>query len=260
VALNPIGQYRDQGNLEARQRLWQYQDPHFDLVGWVLDVADIGPGQRVLDVGCGNGVYLEELRTRNLDAVGCDLSLGMIKAARPHSALANADVVALPFADEVFERVLAPHMLYHVDDRERAVHELRRVLAPGGVLVVVTNGSRHIRQLRALVERAVRRATPDWELQNPSTHAFSLDNGGEQLRWAFDSVTVLRPMGASAPVRVRDAAVAADYVASVADHYQDSTSRPWVEVVEDVRRDVQDAIDRTGAFTVTGDAGCFVCR
>jgi SAM-dependent methyltransferase len=259
VVLNSTTQYRDQRNLQARQRLWRHQDPYFDLVDWVLDIADIGSG-RVLDVGCGNGAYLEGLRARRIDAVGCDLSFGMIRAARPHPALANGDVVALPFPDEVFERVLAPHMLYHVDDRERAVRELRRVLAPGGVCVVVTNGSHHMRQLRAVVERAVRQATPGFQMQNPSTHAFSLDNGADQLRSVFDSVTVVRPIGASAPVPVRDAAIVADYVASVADHYQDSTSRLWADVVEDVRRDVQQAIDNSGVFIVTGDAGGFVCR
>ena len=59
---------------------------------------------------------------------------------------------------------------------------------------------------------------------------------------------------------VRDAAVAADYVASWAGFYQDQIARPWPEVVRDVRQDVQAVIDQEGAFVVSGDLAAFVCR
>jgi hypothetical protein len=62
------------------------------------------------------------------------------------------------------------------------------------------------------------------------------------------------------PVVIRDAAVAADYVASLADHYQDEVARPWAEVVEDVREQVQAVIGEQGAFTTYGDVAAFVCR
>jgi hypothetical protein len=63
-----------------------------------------------------------------------------------------------------------------------------------------------------------------------------------------------------APVSLTDAVMAANYVASVADHYQDETDRPWDEVVEHVREAVQQEIDTHGVFTVTGETGAFVCR
>ena len=150
-------------------------------------------------------------------------------------------------------------MLYHVPDRTAAVTELRRVLAAGGRCVVVTNGRDHMRALRALVEAAVRIATPGWEMRNPSTHVFSLDNGEDQLRAAFDRIDLVRPADV-APVVLTDAAVAADYVASVADHYQPGTTRPWPDVVHDVRAAVQREIDAHGAFVVRADSGIFVCR
>ena len=46
-----------------------------------------------------------------------------------------------------------------------------------GRCVVVTNGADHMRSLRSLVETAVRVSTPGWEMRNPSTHVFSLENG-----------------------------------------------------------------------------------
>jgi SAM-dependent methyltransferase len=261
AVLNPPTQYATDANLRSRQGLWGQQDPRFDLVSWVLELAGLEPGSgaRVLDVGCGNGAYLTELRDRGIEAVGCDLSIGMLATAAAHPALVNADVTALPFRSLAYDVVLAPHMLYHVADRATAASEMRRVLRPGGTCVVVTNGEHHMRSLRSLVESAVRAETPGWEMANPSTHAFSLENGEAQLRSAFRDVTCVRATDA-APVRLSDASIAAEYVASTADHYQSSTSRPWAEVVDDVRRWVQDEIDSSGAFVVQGATGALVCR
>ncbi len=258
MPLNPPAQYADDRNLRARQRLWLHQSPPFDIVSWVLDLAGLAPDLRVLDVGCGNGAYLRAMRERHVRAAGCDLSAGMLRAAS-QPALLNADVIALPVRDGSFDVVLAPHMLYHVPDRESAARELRRALTAGGVCIAVTNGAQHLRSLRDLVEHAARQDTPGWEMRSPSTHAFSLENGASQLRVAFESVTCVRP-GRVAPVILRDAAVAADYVASVADHYQDEVARPWPDIVADVRGAVQKVIDEKGAFAVSGDTGAFVCR
>ncbi len=70
MELNPPGQYADDRNLQARQRLWQGQVPGFDIAAWVLDLAGLMPGARVLDAGCGNGIYLRALRERRINAVG----------------------------------------------------------------------------------------------------------------------------------------------------------------------------------------------
>jgi SAM-dependent methyltransferase len=257
MTLNPPGQYADDRNLRARQRLWQNQSPFFDIVGWVLDLARLSPGLRVLDAGCGNGAYLRGLRDRPVRAVGCDLSMGMLRAVS-HPALLNADVIALPVRDGAVDVVLAVHMLYHVSSREMAIRELRRVLAAGGTCIAVTNGSQHTRSLRDLVERAVGEEPPGWQMR-PATHAFTAENAPAQLGAAFESVTCVRP-ASNPPVIIRDATVAAGYVASLASHYQDEVARPWDDVVEDVRQHVQAVIDDTGAFTTSGDLAAFLCQ
>jgi cyclopropane fatty-acyl-phospholipid synthase-like methyltransferase len=110
VDLNPPWQYASDRNLRARQRLWQCRVPDFDVIGWVLDQAGLAPGMRVLDAGCGNGLYLPALRQRRVRAVGCDLSPGML-AAVTHPELITADVIALPIRDHAFDAVLAAQML-----------------------------------------------------------------------------------------------------------------------------------------------------
>lgn len=257
VTLNPPGQYVDDRNLRARQRFWEHQSQYFDIVGWVLSLAGLSPGMRVLDAGCGNGVYLRALAARQVQAAGCDLSLGMLRTAG-HSALVNADITSLPVRDGAFDVVLAVHMLYHVPDREAAICELRRVLVPGGVCIAVTNGGRELLSLRSLTERAVRRATPGWRMHR-ATHSFTAENGAAQLGVAFRSVTRAGPER-QARVMIRDARLAGDFVASWASFYQDQTTRPWPEVVTEVQRDVQAVIDHEGAFATSGDLAAFVCH
>lgn len=256
MTLNPPAQYADDRNLRARQRFWRQQRPPFDHTGWVMDLAGLSPGMRVLDAGCGNGLYLRELRDRQVRAVGCDLSLGMLRAS-DHPARLNADITALPLRDGAVEVALAIHMLYHVPDRAAAIRELRRVVAPGGVCIAVTNGGAHTKALRAMIERAVRRETPGWQMRS-ATHAFTAENAAAQLGVAFGTVTCVRPV--NPPVIITDAAAAADYVASLADHYRDETARRWDEVTADVRAQVQAVIDAEGAFVTSGDLAAFICR
>jgi SAM-dependent methyltransferase len=255
-------QYVTDRNLVARQRLWDHQDPPFDVVAWTLDLAGVTPSTPVVDVGCGNGHYLAGVRDRGAWVVGLDLSIGMLTAAQTSlsisPAMVAADAAALPFPDRTFGVVLAPHMLYHVPARRAAAAEFRRVLVPGGVCVAVTNGARHIASLRALVHEAVRQDSPDWVMMDWAVQAFSLENGGEALESAFDEVRCVRPDAGR--VVIRDASVVADYVASVGDHYGPEVERPWPEVVEEVRRSAQRVIDTEGAFVTAGDVGAFVCR
>jgi SAM-dependent methyltransferase len=246
----------DDRNLRTRQRLRSYQSPFFDIVGWVLGLAGLSPGMRVLDAGCGNGLYLRGLRQRRVRAAGCDRSLGMLRTVS-HPALLNADVAALPVRDGAVDIVIAAHMLDLVTDPPAAIHELRRVLVPGGRCLVVTNGGQHLRSLRELAENAVRPETPGWRML-PPTHAFATENAVDQLSLAFESVSWVRPAGVG-PVVIRDAAVAADYLASLASHYQAETTRPWDDVVEALRRDVQAVIDRAGSFITAGDLAAFLC-
>ncbi|KJK57403.1 class I SAM-dependent methyltransferase [Saccharothrix sp. ST-888] len=99
--------------------------------------------RRVADIGCGGGVYCAAwLELGAASVAGVDFSAAMISAAREHCAdLGNltfsqgsADRTGLPdtSADIVFERAL----VHHLDDPAAAFREARRVLAPGGTLIV----------------------------------------------------------------------------------------------------------------------------
>ena len=111
----------------------------------------VRPGQRVLDVGCGGGRHAFEVYRRGADVVAFDLDpaeltpvtsmFGAMRAAGEASPRASAtavsgDATAMPFGDGAFDRVIAAEVLEHILDDQRALHELARVLRPGGLAAI----------------------------------------------------------------------------------------------------------------------------
>jgi SAM-dependent methyltransferase len=96
-----------------------------------------------LDFGCADGGYDEELLERGLEAVsGVDVEEDRISEAKRRN-LRNATYVTfdgsyLPFGDGTFDGTFMNEVLEHVADEDRALAEARRVLKPGGVLVVIS--------------------------------------------------------------------------------------------------------------------------
>jgi SAM-dependent methyltransferase len=94
----------------------------------------------VLDVGCGGGRAVGELRARGVTAIGVDVDPAMVEAAAgrwPASEFRVADATALPFDDGSFTGYRADKVLHTLPEPERAVAEARRVLAAGGRAVLV---------------------------------------------------------------------------------------------------------------------------
>lgn len=98
-----------------------------------------GNGQRLLDVGCGTGHHLRELKSRGFEVKGVDGSEEMLKVARrinPGVSIHAADVESLPFEEGSFDWILSIEVLRYLPDFRLAVKEMGRVLAPGGRAVV----------------------------------------------------------------------------------------------------------------------------
>lgn len=95
-------------------------------------------GRRVLDLGCGKGRFGRALARRGADVVGLDLSTAMLRSAYGLERV-RGSVRRLPFASGSFDRVVAVEVLEHLPPAawDQALAEIRRVLAPGGVLAVV---------------------------------------------------------------------------------------------------------------------------
>jgi demethylmenaquinone methyltransferase/2-methoxy-6-polyprenyl-1,4-benzoquinol methylase len=102
--------------------------------------AVVWPGDRVLDVCCGTGDLALEAERRGGRVVGLDFSERMLERARPKSGTiewVQGDALALPFGDAEFDAATVGFGVRNLADLERGLHELQRVLRPGGRLAVL---------------------------------------------------------------------------------------------------------------------------
>ncbi|WP_327587816.1 methyltransferase domain-containing protein [Nonomuraea sp. NBC_00507] len=107
----------------------------------MLELAGNVTGRRILDAGCGSGPLFAELRDRGAIVTGIDASAGMLEMARQRlgtdADLRVADLAdPLPFPDDTFDDVIASLVLHYLEDWGPTLAELRRVLRPGGRLLV----------------------------------------------------------------------------------------------------------------------------
>jgi SAM-dependent methyltransferase len=101
-----------------------------------ISALGIPPAARVLDIGTSTGTNLRMLKEMGFTRVtGLDPSDDAIRycARKGLGTVRKGDVCSIPFEDGSFDLVLATDIIEHVDDDRRAVEEIRRVLAPGGV-------------------------------------------------------------------------------------------------------------------------------
>lgn len=115
---------------------------HYDRPA-VLDLIGDVAGRRVLDAGCGPGLYAEALLERGAEVLGFDASTAMVDLARVRVGdRADIRVARLdepfPYADDSVDLVLCALAIHYVADRHAAFAEMHRVLRPGGVAVVST--------------------------------------------------------------------------------------------------------------------------
>jgi SAM-dependent methyltransferase len=148
-------EYASEHGLAIRSAVYRQGASGPDAAEAVLAAVGAAEPRRVLEVGCGPGELSARMAAElGAEVVALDLSPRMVELARSRGVDARlGDVQDLPFADGIFDVAVAAWMLYHAPDLDRALLELRRVLAPGGRLVAATNAHDHLVELWALVGR-----------------------------------------------------------------------------------------------------------
>ncbi|HEX6035939.1 MAG TPA: methyltransferase domain-containing protein, partial [Anaerolineales bacterium] len=192
-------QYRDASNLDARVVIHKrFSTNPYGWMTWVFDrLLKLPEDAKILELGCGPGYLWKE----NINRIPAgwritlsDLSSGMLDAAWRNLVVTGRafqfreiDAQAIPFEDESFDGVIANHMLYHVPDRPRAILEFKRVLKPGGMLMVTSVGENHMKEMMDWYRQV--HVSKIWEsFANP----FTLENGLEQLKPYFPNVLLAR--------------------------------------------------------------------
>ncbi len=206
----------------------------------LLRTADLQPGQRVLDVGCGTGLIARQAAEsvgEGGSVAGLDLSPDMIAVASALPVAPGAridwhqnDATTLPFPDRSFDVVLCQMTLMFIEDRPAALREMHRVLAPGGRVLITTPGP--IQPTFELMEQAiVDHISPDlagfvrmvFSMHDPETHGPLLKDAGfddpttriytatfdlpapADFLWQYINLTPMGPFVADAPEAAKDA-------------------------------------------------------
>lgn len=237
-------QYSDSKKLRVRQETHQlYNESRTTFLEWATERMDIRSGMTVVDVGCGRGIYHPLFKQRGARVIGIDRSLGMLKEVAEGCLAVVGDAQALPLPDAMCDRAVCNHVLYHVPDQALAMQELRRIVRPGGRVVIATNGARNNERMYEVA----RVAASDLGRTDtvPSTSPFRLEDV-ERVRAAFPNV---RMEIFESAFRFPEAEPALRYWRSLRDEPElEAAMRPRIDQI----------IQTEGTFRVPLVAGCFV--
>jgi trans-aconitate methyltransferase len=138
-----------------------------DLGAPVVELLDPRPGERVLDIGCGDGALTEKLVEAGCRVVAIDASPEQVRAARERGLDARvADATALDF-DAEFDAVFSNAVLHWIRAPDAALAAIRRSLAPDGRLVAELGGHGCVASIRAAFAEVLAQRGIDAERLNP---------------------------------------------------------------------------------------------
>jgi len=259
--------YATDKHLRIRQETHdKYTVPDRSYVDWVLQRVAWQGNEQILDVGCGPGLYFSKLIKMHpqIRYTGIDLVAAMLQHhpdAQVKRHLLLGDVQHLPFEKRCFDVIMANHMLYHVLEIEQAIEEMRRVLKPGGILVVATNSMQTMPELQVLMRRAIVLLTRGGaaQIRAPElpSDRFALENGTRILSQHF--YAVVRHDLPSALV-FPDVEPAMAYLESTRDLREQFLPDDviWDDVMMIMRQQISQLVKHLGELVINKQAGVLI--
>ena len=260
-------QYLDSSNLEKRIRIHDYSTATEEWMEWVFHKMELKSGMTILELGCGNGLlWLKNIHKlpQGIHLVLTDRSEGMLAETKenikPYQALLNErnvtieyqimDANDLSLKQQIYDAVIANHMLYHVKNRDACLQTIAKALKPNGAFFCSTVGNAHMKEMHELV------ANFDSRIEMPSAHftvAFRLENAFQQLEKHF---TTIERHDHENDLIVDDADVIYDYIDSYPGNAHFILSQRGNELLELI----ESKLEKEGAIFIHKSTGMFICK
>ncbi len=257
-----VEQYQNGKNIAARISLHSRfsQNPQ-SWFSWIFENFHLEEGQRVLEIGCGNGALWKENADRipkNVSVLLTDISSGMLDDSKENVEGANRTTFSYEIMDchqiqkenASFDLVAANFVLFYLRDIRQALSEIQRVLGEKGRFVCATYGRKHMQE----VEQMVQEFNPKVHLSPVSLYEnFGLENGKVLLEQHFEQVTMIEYPDV---LRVTEAQPLVDYIMSCHGNQKEF----FVPEYERLQQFIEAKLAKKGYITITKQAGIFVCE
>lgn len=258
-----IEQYRNASNLRARINLHEsFSINKEGWMTWFFKQLNLPNNINILELGCGDG----SLWVKNLDKIPkgwnitlTDFSQGMLKDAKKNLEkyvdrfnFNVVDAENIPYENENFDVVIANHMLYHLNDIDRALGEINRVLKKDGYFFASTVGKNHMKEMRDIV-RMVDESILKLEGFN-LTKKFQLENGMKILKYYFDEISMKRYEDS---LKITKVTPLIDYIFSMPGNIEERFNEYKYKKLEKI---LEEIIQNKGYIYITKDTGFFSGR
>lgn len=169
----------------------------------VLELLDVQPGERILDLGCGTGTLASQIQNLGGDVIGIDYSPEMIQQAKqnyPEVTFTVADASKFNFT-EPFDAIFSNAALHWVKDHDAMMKCVYHNLKPGGRFVAEMGGKGNVQQLIAATKQvlvkysyAAQAETEIWRFPSLGEYTKELEDHGFRVTFAihFDRPTALQ--------------------------------------------------------------------
>jgi ubiquinone/menaquinone biosynthesis C-methylase UbiE len=261
---NVLKQFATDKKLTTRISFYtKYSENPYPFTDWLFDKYKFKEGDSILELGCGSGSHWEgkiEKLPKRCRLVLSDFSNGMVDTVKERYSgtfanvdCENIDIQNIPFDKNMFDLIIANHMLMHVPDLNKGLGEVRRVLKDDGIFYSATDGDGGMRPFFHNIIKQFNPRTTAFSEKLP----FSLQNGKELLCNHFGDVKRIDYQGDLSVTNTKDLI---DWLKSTVliSGYSEENLAELYRYFEELRQK-QGAIKihkETGIFISKGDKVC----
>lgn len=254
---NIVENYRNSTNLSIRIQLHErFSTNEKRWFPWLFDQINFQNVNRLLELGCGDGALWKNMDTnlRTREVFLSDVSEGMLTSAKQalgdEFSYMRIDAQNIPFKKNYFDSMIANHTLFYLNDVEKGLQEIWRVMKRGGTFYCSTYGKHHMEELSLLVREFDNNITlSDKNLYD----IFGLDNGKQILNKYFSSVTYRKYEDS---LEIDEVTPIYEYIMSCHGNQKEILHGR----IDEFKIFLNTKLKKSGVIHVKKDAGLFICK